>query len=251
MMIRYVFLFLIWVVSSFAEESFLLLRLSDGKELCSFGGRLDDRQTPASTFKIPLSLMGYDAGILFDEMSPSWPFEQHYEAYMPQWKGLITPSDWMRFSVVWYSKLLAVEIGQQRIQRYLAQFSYGDQDASSGFGTLSGDNPFWIKGSLAISLREQVLFLKKMLQGELQVSQHALEKARCLCFKESLPSRALLYGKTGFSGSLPSGDALAYFVGWVEKEGEKYVFAYLNSAPNPILERRIPRVKELLIDEGI
>jgi beta-lactamase class D len=41
-------------------------------------GRCDQRVTPASTFKIAISLMGYDSGFLIDEHSPALPFRQGY-----------------------------------------------------------------------------------------------------------------------------------------------------------------------------
>ena len=39
-------------------------------------GNCIDRVTPASTFKIALSLMGYDAGFLKDEHKPVLPYRQ-------------------------------------------------------------------------------------------------------------------------------------------------------------------------------
>ena len=41
-------------------------------------GNCVDRVTPASTFKIALSLMGYDAGYLKDQHAPRLPYKQGY-----------------------------------------------------------------------------------------------------------------------------------------------------------------------------
>ena len=41
-------------------------------------GACDRRVTPASIFKIAISLMGYDAGFLVDETTPALPFKQGY-----------------------------------------------------------------------------------------------------------------------------------------------------------------------------
>lgn len=41
-------------------------------------GQCDQRVTPASTFKIAISLMGYDSRILIDEHAPTLPFRKGY-----------------------------------------------------------------------------------------------------------------------------------------------------------------------------
>ena len=43
-------------------------------------GACDQRVAPASTFKVPLALIGYDAGILQDEKSPAWDWKPGTEA---------------------------------------------------------------------------------------------------------------------------------------------------------------------------
>ena len=45
-----------------------------GQSLVHSGPACAERVTPASTFKIAISLMGYDAGILQDESRPAWPY---------------------------------------------------------------------------------------------------------------------------------------------------------------------------------
>ena len=40
--------------------------------------------------------MGYDAGILKDEMHPQWPFKPEYEAYLESWKDPQNPTSWMK-----------------------------------------------------------------------------------------------------------------------------------------------------------
>jgi hypothetical protein len=43
-------------------------------------GVCDQRVSPASTFKIPLALIGYDAGILGDEHTPNWEYKAEFNA---------------------------------------------------------------------------------------------------------------------------------------------------------------------------
>jgi beta-lactamase class D len=54
-------------------------------------GELDKRYAPCSTFKIPLSLMGFDSGILVDEMHPVWPFKEGYVDWRDAWQQDQTP----------------------------------------------------------------------------------------------------------------------------------------------------------------
>src|SRR5690606_23260865 len=62
-------------------------------------GRCDERISPASTFKIAISLMGFDAGILEDRDHPEWPFREGYADWMPIWRQPATPETWLRDSV--------------------------------------------------------------------------------------------------------------------------------------------------------
>ena len=67
-------------------------------------GRCDQRVTPASTFKIAISLMGYDAGFLIDEHRPALSFQKGYPDWIPEWRATTDPARWIKNSVVWYSQ---------------------------------------------------------------------------------------------------------------------------------------------------
>src|SRR5690606_6812231 len=135
----------------------------------------DERVSPCSTFKIPLSLMGYDAGILIDEQTPTWEFQKDYDDFLDTWKCTQSPQSWMKYSCVWYSKLLSCQIGLKKMQDYLARFNYGNQNLPAE-PVMSGKvDPAWFPSSpLKISPREQVNFINKMLQNNLQITNHAI-----------------------------------------------------------------------------
>ena len=143
----------------------------------------------------------------------------------------------MQYSCVWYSQVLALQLGKEKMQDYLAAFEYGNQDLS---GELA-----WINSSLKVSPKEQVDFIQKMLRGELPISSHAVEMTKILLFKEALPGEWKLFGKTGWSGSTNKPE-LGWVVGWIEKEDQFFPFAYNIREDNITLSARIPRVKELL-----
>tara|TARA_R110000751_G_scaffold8041_3_gene32518 strand:+ start:22398 stop:22883 length:486 start_codon:yes stop_codon:yes gene_type:complete len=74
-------------------------------------GDCDLRMSPASTFKVAISLMGFDTGILQSVDEPKLPFKKNYIAARSQWRQAITPRSWMRDSVIWYSQQVTSRLG--------------------------------------------------------------------------------------------------------------------------------------------
>lgn len=67
-------------ISAFAaEENFLLINGVTNDVEVEMGPHTHERTTPACSFNIALSLMGYDAGILIDEKNPTWDFQEGYD----------------------------------------------------------------------------------------------------------------------------------------------------------------------------
>lgn len=86
-------------------------------------GDCSSRVTPASTFKIAISLMGFDSGFLKDEHSPTLPYQTGYVDWGgATWREPTDPSRWIKYSVVWFSQQVAQSLGQARFQRYTNQF---------------------------------------------------------------------------------------------------------------------------------
>ena len=244
MIVRWIACFVCLLTYAYAqEENFLLIDGATGDALVALGPHIEERVTPCSTFKVPLSLMGYDAGILIDETSPTWEFQEGYLDYIESWKAPQTPLSWMKNSCVWYSQLLAIRLGEERVGDYLALFNYGNRDLSGGLTVA------WLGSSLKISPSEQVALIRTMVREELPVSALATRMTRSLLFKEELPGGWKLFGKTGF-GSMAGGDKVrlqvGWFVGWVESEAGFFPFAYNVRNAKIDLDARIPRVKELL-----
>ena len=55
-------------------------------------GTCDKRVTAASTFKIAISLMGYDAGFQVDEHTPALPFRDGYLDWNSSWRATTDPA---------------------------------------------------------------------------------------------------------------------------------------------------------------
>ena len=167
----------------------------------------------------------------------------------------LTPQSWMQHSCIWYSKLIALQLGPEEVQGYITSFEYGNQDMSGGLAKPGPINPAWVNSSLKISPQEQVEFIQKMIHQELPVSSHAVHMTREILFKEELTDGWKLFGKTGWGGTIKDKESaeleVGWFVGWIEKDQQFFPFAYniRQKSTNPA--ERIPRVKELLMASNI
>ncbi|MBX9804351.1 MAG: class D beta-lactamase [Alphaproteobacteria bacterium] len=200
-------------------------------------GKTKERHAPFSTFKVPLALMGFDAKILESKDSPKWAFREEYEKNFQSWytreKGLEyhwcedhTPLTFMKNSVVWYSHLITQKLGKEKFEDYVSRLNYGNGNVSGTPGKDDGLFNSWLGTSLEISPIEQVEFLEKLLANELPFSKDAMEKTREIMDRDEAWDGWKLYGKTG-GGSGGNG----WFIGWIEKDGERLVFAqYLDKA---------------------
>ena len=193
-------------------------------------GDCNTAYTPQSTFKIPLSLMGFDAGLLHDDSHPVWSLPAREDPYINVCKSDHSPKTWMRDSCLWYSRILTKNLGMQSFKKYIKKFDYGNQDLSGEKGTNNGLTHAWITSSLTISPREQTDFLQKLVNNALPVSELAKTKTKEILFIQELPGGWKLYGKTG-SGVLRDKQGnktniqQGWFVGFIEKEGRHIVFA--------------------------
>lgn len=176
------------------------------------------RYAPQSTFKIALSLMGYDAGILENETQPKWEFKPGYYDFPNVCKSAHEPRTWMIDSCVWYSQVLTQKLGLEKFKDYVVRFDYGNQDLSGGL------TQAWLSSSLLISSQEQVVFIAKLTNNTLPVTSKALDMTKAILYREELPGGWKLYGKTG-SGTDKQGIQQGWFVGWIEKNGRIIVFA--------------------------
>lgn len=231
-----------------AEENFLLINGISNEKIGELGS-INERVTPCSTFKIALSLMGYDKGILKDEKTPTWLFQEGYDNFLESWKNPQTPQSWMKTSCIWFSRALATQLGEESMQKYLAVLEYGNQDISGGL------TKAWLTSSLKISPKEQVDLIQKALLGKLPISSNAIQMTKKLLFVEQLPGGWNLFGKTGWTGSMIQEDGksseIGWFVGWIEKEDKFFPFAYNICEDKIDLAQRIPRVKELLLQSYV
>lgn len=133
-------------------------------------GECDRRVPPASTFKVPIALMGYDAGFLEDEHDPALPFKEGYPDWIESWRSDTDPAAWMKNSVVWYSQQVTQALGKEKFAGYVEAFGYGNADVSGDKGKDNGLTRSWLSSSLRISPLEQLDFLAKIVGRKLPAS---------------------------------------------------------------------------------
>ncbi|QOY94371.1 class D beta-lactamase [Massilia sp. UMI-21] len=226
----------------------LLVDADTGKTLVR-EGQCEQRVTPASTFKVPISLMGFDSGVLVDEDTPLLPFRQGYVDWLPEWRSATNPSAWMKYSVVWYSQQVTTRLGAQRFQSYLDRFEYGNRDASGNPGKRDGLTEAWLGSSLKISPDEQAVFLRKLVSRTLPVSGKAVDMTTALMRYPRLRNGWDLYAKTG-SGAEPGALPHGWLVGWVSRGKRTIVFARLEQDAQRVPGGRAGlRVRDAFIKE--
>ncbi|MBB5366595.1 MULTISPECIES: class D beta-lactamase [unclassified Janthinobacterium] len=216
-------------------------------------GHCDERVTPASTFNIVVSLMGYDSAILRDEHTPRLPFKVGYTAWNPDWRVATDPTSWIHNSTVWYAQQVTTQLGVPQFQRYIKNFNYGNQDVSGDVSKNNGLTMSWIASSLKISPVEQVAFLRSMVNRQLPVSAHAYEMTSRLTSLGVLPNGWEVHGKTGTASPvLANGKddlkhSYGWFVGWASKGGRTVVFSRLVLEASQPGSSAGPRAKEAFL----
>ncbi|MEJ8567624.1 penicillin-binding transpeptidase domain-containing protein [Elongatibacter sediminis] len=174
--------------------------------------------SPCSTFKIPNSLIGLDAGVLKGPGDTfTWDGTVHSRKVLNQDHDLASA---VRHSVVWYFQQVARSVGPERMQQALDRFGYGNRDISGGI------DQFWLGSSLKISALDQIDFLRRLNARELPADPGHQATTRELLLQDfAIPEdfRGTLYGKTG-SCPMPGSDH-GWFVGIVEREEDTLVFA--------------------------
>jgi beta-lactamase class D/beta-lactamase regulating signal transducer with metallopeptidase domain len=194
-------------------------------------GQCDARATPASTFNIVVSLMGYDSGILVDEHTPVMQYKPGYADWNDSWRIDTDPTRWIINSNVWFAQNVTRQLGEARFQRYIDGFGYGNRDVSGDKGKQNGLTMSWIASSLKISPDEQLDFLRKLVNRELPVSAKAYDMTARIMQPRTLANGWTIRGKTGTSSAvLPDGrddkqHQYGWYVGWATKGDRTIVFA--------------------------
>ncbi|MCB2379626.1 class D beta-lactamase [Hymenobacter sp. BT635] len=175
---------------------------------------------PASTFKIPNTLIGLETGAVKDTTEVfRWDGVSRKFA---QWNQDMTLARALRVSCVPCYQQLARRIGATRYQQWLPRLQFGRMAV-----TAATVDTFWLAGTSRITQFEQIDFLQRLQRGQLPVSARSMALTKALLVLSRGPGW-VLRGKSGWT--MQSGHDNGWFVGWVEQGSKTYFFA-LNAEP--------------------
>lgn len=203
------------------DATFILIDGRDGTAQVHNPDRAQVGFLPASTFKIPNTIVALDSGVAD---GPDFYLEWDSTAVPRQswwpeaWSRHNTLRTALPASVVWYYQEIARRVGAERMEDYLERFDYGNADISGG------NDRFWLSGGLRITAEEQVDFLQRFYHGGIAASPDAIALTKELLVLEETPAYRLS-GKTGLTGQADGGPDIGWFVGYVERGGDVFFFA--------------------------
>lgn len=194
--------------------TFVLYNVSADRRVVHNLPRAEKRFIPASTFKIPNSLIGLSTATVqnVDEVLPFGGKPQPFES----WEQDMGLRDAIKISNVPVYQELARRIGLERMRENLAAIPYGNMETGNVVDV------FWLKGPLQISAIEQTDFLAHLAQDRLPFPPDIQGSVREIVQLERRDER-VLYGKTGWS-TTPDPD-IGWWVGWVTIDEHVFSFA--------------------------
>lgn len=171
---------------------------------------------PASTFKIPNSIIGLELKILENDQTVfKW---DGTDRFLPVWEQDLTLKEAFQTSCVPCYQELAREIGIKRMKEYIEKLKFGEM-----YMTEKSIDNFWLIGSSKINTFQQIDFLKRLNEEQLPISKSTCKTVKSIMEIESKEDYSLS-GKTGLSVVSGKKD-IGWFVGYVKKKGNVYYFA--------------------------
>lgn len=168
----------------------VVLRRSDGRRWIHDPDRASRRYSPASTSKIPHTLIALETGAVRADRVFEWDGKKRWSA---AWNRDLTLSEAFAVSAVWVYQRLATEMGAETMARWIARFDFGDGDT----GGAEDLTTYWLQGPLSISADEQAAFLTRLVDEALPVSAATYATARSIMAAGRGPGWTL-FAKTGW-----------------------------------------------------
>ncbi len=223
------------------DGCFVMYNQTDNQYIKYNPKQCDTGYIPASTFKIPNSLIALEEGLVKDtNQIIKWNGHEWPNKYWNQNQTLKTA---IKYSCIWVYIGFAEQIGIEKYQDYMNSFNYGNKN-------LTGPpTRFWLTGPFRISANQQIDFLKKFYNYELpKISRQSTDIVKDILVLEKTDDYKFS-GKTG-GGVLTDTDYIMWLVGYVEKGNKPYFYAlnFKTSDFNKLGQARYDITKEILRD---
>ena len=197
--------------------TFVGYKTDDYLVIASDTDRSGEAMLPASTFKIPNSLIALETGVVGDPDKDIFKWDGVVRS-IEAWNRDHTMRSAIAASAVPVYQEIARRIGAERMQKYVDLFEYGNRDIGGGI------DQFWLTGNLRIDPIQQIDFVDRLRRGVLPVSKRSQELVRDI-LSVTKSGDAVIHAKTGLLGAEVGKPSLGWLVGWAEKGTAQTVFA--------------------------
>ena len=165
--------------------------------------------SPASTFKIPNTLIALNEGVVNKDSIIVWDKKvREFDA----WNKDQTLQSAFKSSCVWCYKEFASKIGVEKYKKYLKELNYGNKRIGKDV------TDFWLDESLRITAFEEIRFLKQLQANNLAFKQEDIDTLKNIMIDEKNENYTLR-AKTGWEGRY------GWYVGYVETKDDVWFFA--------------------------
>lgn len=215
----------------------ILVQEAGGTCHTSAPGRMDTPYPPASTFKIPNTIIGLEAGVLSGaDHRYTW---DGVERSIRTWNQDHTLRSAYRHSAVWYYQVVARRVGMEAMSSWVRTLDYGNQKVGPAIDT------FWLDGDLRISARQQLQFLQRLAARDYPLKEQTYDTLDTVMrYPTSLPG--IVSAKTGWAVE-PDPD-IGWFVGWWDYDGHRRFFVLnIDMEDGVSAEMRIKLVESALL----
>jgi beta-lactamase class D len=197
--------------------TFVGYKTDDYLIIASDKDRCGQAEPPASTFKIPNSVIALETGVVEDPDKDIFKWDGIVRS-IEAWNRDHTMRTAIAASAVPVYQEIARRIGAERMQKYVDLLEYGNRDIGGGI------DRFWLTGSLRIDPYEQIDFVDRLRRGALRVSKRSQELVRDI-LPVTKSGDSIIRAKTGVVSAQAGKPSLGWLVGWAEKGSAQTVFA--------------------------
>lgn len=179
---------------------------------------------PASTFKILNSLIALETGVVTDVDTQVFEWDGVDRGGAGWNRDLNLRSAFANSAFHVYQEI-ARDVGLERMTGYLDRVGYGTGEVTDELLEW-----FWVLKSFRTSAQEQVQFLRRLYLDDLPFSQENIDAVKDITIVER-GEGYVLHGKTGWTTD--TDPSTGWFVGWIERGDDAYVFALNMDIHNP------------------
>ena len=205
--------------------------------------RSGEAKLPASTFKIPNSIIALETGVVADPDKDIFKWDG-VKRSVEACNRDHTMRSAIAVSAVPVYQDIARRIGAERMQTYVNLLEYGNRNIGGGI------DQFWLTGDLRITPVQQIDFLERLRRGGLAVSKRSQDIVRDILSVAKAENASIRY-KTGLLGAEIGKPSLGWVVGWTERGDDRTVFAMNMDCRTPEhISARMTITRKLLTDVG-